>query len=80
MTIEQDIATWAATRPPWQQAVLRRLAEGHSYTHDETEAIAAQLRAGQQPPAAALKAANIPGAQAAGAAVQVRSVRDARNV
>ena len=59
MTIEQDIATWAATRPPWQQAVLHRLAEGHSYTPDETEGIAAQLRAGQQPSAVALKAANI---------------------
>lgn len=80
MTIEQDIATWAATRPPWQQVVLRGLAEGHSYTHDETVAIAAQLRGDQQPPAVALKAANIPGAQAAGATVQLRSVRDARNV
>ena len=80
MTIEQDIATWAATRPPWQQAVLRQLADGHSYTHDETVAIAARLRAGQQPPPVALKASNIPGAQAAGATVQLRSIRDTRNV
>ena len=31
MTIEQDIADWATSRPPWQQTALRQLAQGHSF-------------------------------------------------
>jgi hypothetical protein len=80
VTIEQDIATWAASRPPWQQVVLSRLADGHGYTQDEIAAIAAQLRAGKQPTAVRLNAADVPGAQAAGVTVLLRSIRDARNV
>lgn len=79
-SIEQEIATWAGTRPPWQQVVLRQLAQGHAFTQTEIAAIAAQLKAGKQQTTAPLKATDVPGAQAAGATVSLRSIRDATNV
>lgn len=79
-TIEQEIATWAAARPPWQQAVLRQLANRHTFDQSEIDAIAALLKAGTQQAAAPLKASDVPGAQSAGATVALRSVRDATNV
>jgi energy-coupling factor transporter ATP-binding protein EcfA2 len=80
VTIEQEIASWAATRPPWQQVALRQLAQGHSLDQVEVERIAAELKAGKSSTAEPLKAANVPGAQAAGATVRLRSIRDATNV
>lgn len=79
-TIEQEIATWAGTRPPWQQVALRQLAQGHAFTQTEIDAIAAELKAGKQQTTAPLKATDVPGAQAAGATVSLRSIRDATNV
>lgn len=79
-TIEQEIATWAGTRPAWHQAALRQLAAGHAFDQTEIEAIAAQLKAGKQQTAAPLEATDIPGAQAAGATVLLRSIRDVTNV
>ncbi len=79
-TIEQEIATWAATRPQWQQAALRQLAQGHVFTQSEIQSIAAQLKSGNQPPAVPLKATDVPGAQSAGATVLLRSIRGLTNV
>jgi ABC-type molybdenum transport system ATPase subunit/photorepair protein PhrA len=80
MTIEQEIATWAATRPPWQQAALRQLAQGHAFSQTEIESIAAQLKTGKQTTTAPLKATDVPGAQSAGATILLQSIRDATNV
>lgn len=79
-TIEQEIASWAGTRPPWQQAALRQLGQGHAFDQAEIEAIAAQLKTGNQQATAPLNAIEVPGAQAAGATVSLRSIRDATNV
>lgn len=79
-TIEQEIATWSATRPSWQQAALRELAQGHSFGQTEVTAIAAQLKVSTSSAGTPLQAANISGTQAAGASVQLCSVRDAINV
>jgi hypothetical protein len=80
MTIEAEIATWAASRPAWQRAALSQLARGRAFTEPEIEAIAADLRADKQPAPAGLKATDIPGAQPAGATVALRSVRGVTNV
>ncbi len=79
-TIEQELATWASTRPKWQQGALRKLAQGGVFAQSEIQALAAQLKAGTQPASAPLKASDIPGAQAAGATVALRSIREAANV
>jgi len=78
--IEEEIATWAATRPGWQQAALHKLAKGTSFAQPEIEAIAAQLKAGTRPEAPPLKTTDIPGARAAGATVALRSISDVTNV
>ena len=80
MSIEEEIASWAATRPPWQQSVLRQLAGDHSFTEAEINSIAAQLKAGSQGSGAQLKPADIPGSRSAGSTVLLRSIREARNV
>lgn len=79
-TIEQEIATWAATRPQWQQAAIRQLAQGHVFTASEIGNIAAQLKVSKHPTAVPLKATDIPGAQSAGATVLLRSIRELTNV
>lgn len=79
-TIEQEIATWAATRPQWQQAALRQLAQGHQFSQTEIESIAAQLKSGAQQTATPLKTTDVPGAQSAGATVLLQSIREATNV
>jgi len=48
VSIEEEIASWAATRPSWQQTVLVRLAGGHTFSDAEIRSIAAQLTAGTQ--------------------------------
>lgn len=79
-TIENEIATWAATRPQWQQTALRQLAEGHVFTPEEIEGIAAELKVGKQPVAVPLKAADVVGTKPAGATVAIQSIRELANV
>lgn len=80
MSIEQEIATWAVGRPPWQQAALRQLAQGHIFDQAEIDGIAANLAAGTLVTVPPLKVSEVPGAQSAGATVALRSIRDATNV
>jgi hypothetical protein len=79
-TIEAEIASWTATRPPWQQAALRLLAHGHEFNEAEIDSIAAELKSAKQQSTPPLKASDVPGAQAAGATVSLRSIRDITNV
>jgi energy-coupling factor transporter ATP-binding protein EcfA2 len=80
MTIEAEILVWAASRPLWQQVVLHELARGHVFSQPEIDTVAADLRAGKQPIGPGLQPNDIPGAQPAGGAVALRSVRDLANV
>lgn len=80
MTIEQEIATWAASRPSWQQAALRKLAQGGVFDQAAIDGIATDLTTGTSAKVTPLKATDVPGAAAAGATVTLRSIRDATNV
>jgi energy-coupling factor transporter ATP-binding protein EcfA2 len=80
VTIEQEIATWAANRPPWHQDVLRKLAQGHTFDQAAIDGIANDLTTPTPVNVAPLKATDVPGARAAGATVALRSIRDATNV
>ncbi len=80
MGIEEDIATWARSRPAWQQQALKELAEGHSFDQKEITAIAHQLRDGTSTSATPLKAGEISGGQTVGTAVNLAAVRDTTNV
>ena len=35
MPLEQEVVDWAATRPPWQQYILRRIARGDTLTNSD---------------------------------------------
>lgn len=46
MTIEDDIITWALTRPGWQQEVLVNLADGQQYDEPGISALVDEILAG----------------------------------
>lgn len=48
MTIEQDIAAWAASRPAWQQRVLRALAQGKGFDDAAVTLLADELVKGEE--------------------------------
>ena len=39
MPLEQEVVHWAATRPPWQQYILRRIARGDTLTNKDFEQV-----------------------------------------
>jgi energy-coupling factor transporter ATP-binding protein EcfA2 len=80
MSIEEDIAAWARTRPAWQQRVLGELAEGKSFDPSKIKAIAQEIRDGASTSATPLQAGNVSGGQIAGTTVTLASVKDATNV
>lgn len=80
MSIEEDIAAWATTRPAWQQTVLGALAEGNSFDPSKIKAIAQQLRDGASTSATPLQTGHISGGQVTGTTVILASVKDATNV
>lgn len=47
MSLEEEIAGWASTRPEWQQQVLAELAAGKILTAAECKALAAELTTGK---------------------------------
>jgi hypothetical protein len=59
LTLEEDIVQWAASRPAWQQAILRKLAEAHKFTQGEIDAIAEGLIASKKPQTSPLTASDM---------------------
>jgi hypothetical protein len=80
VTIEQDIVAWAASRPRWQQAILRTLAAGAQVDQGAVEKIADELVANIEPQVAPLTITDMPGAQATRARVQLNGVQEIKNV
>ena len=39
MPLEQEVVRWAATRPPWQRHILRRIAQGDALTDSDYEQV-----------------------------------------
>jgi hypothetical protein len=75
LSLEQEIADWAASRPAWQRSVLGKLAAGQTLGGADFEAIARQLADGrEEPPPAALVAADLPGAAESGQCTRLLSV------
>lgn len=76
--LEDEIVTWAASRPAWQQRVLHQIASGGP--QQSPDSIAAELAAGTNPPAQPLTTADLPGGGASGACVRLRSVTPLEHV
>jgi energy-coupling factor transporter ATP-binding protein EcfA2 len=80
MTIEEDICTWAATRPAWQQEALRVLAQGGTFDDAAVQALADKLIEGHETAVPPLTAEEISGVQSPGVAVLLSSIADPTNV
>jgi energy-coupling factor transporter ATP-binding protein EcfA2 len=78
--IEAEIVSWAATRPGWQQSVMRRLADGAAFADDEVDQLATLLVVGSAQDASPLTVQDVPGAHAAGDCVALTSIRNLTNI
>jgi energy-coupling factor transporter ATP-binding protein EcfA2 len=72
VSLEEEIITWTAVRPTWQQQAVYQIATGRPEQAPST--IAARLAAGSEPPPQPLTPADLPGGGASGVCVRLRSV------
>src|SRR5689334_866004 len=81
-TIEQELADWAKTRPPWQQYALRRIATGQPFTPNDVVKLADEIIANKhaKPVSQPLKVTDISGVADPATTVALKSVRDLTNV
>jgi hypothetical protein len=80
LTLEADIVQWAASRPAWQQAVLRKLAEGSELSTAEIATIADELIADKKSAVAALKISDMPGSGTSGATIHLTAIQKLKNI
>lgn len=81
MSLGQEIADWAASRPAWQRSVLGRLAAGQVLDGADFEELARQLADGRlELPPAALVAADLPGATESGQCTRLIAVKPVAHV
>jgi energy-coupling factor transporter ATP-binding protein EcfA2 len=74
VTIEEDLASWLADRPVWQQRLVAEMCKGIQPDDTTVKQIADSLVEGQTGPTVAVKATDIPGAAVAGGRVLLREV------
>lgn len=79
MTIQQEIAAWAASRPSWQQAALCRLAMGEQWDDAELKKLVQEIKIGTAS-GEVLTEQDIPVATSTAATVSLRAIRDLKNV
>lgn len=75
----QDICTWAATRPDWQQDALRRLCEKNDLTEADIDELVG-LCEDEGAPSKPLTKDHVSDPQAAGATVTLRSIHGIQGV
>lgn len=80
MTLNEDLASWVATRTDWQNDAVARFCRNETLSAEDITAIADQLIAGTYPTAADISVADIPGSTAAGDPVNLVQVADVAGV
>lgn len=80
MKLEQDIAQWASTRPPWQQRLLSKLASGQTIEQADFAEIVQKLVESKDVPGVSLKPEDVPGGQAGGDPVRLETIDDLENI
>ena len=80
MSLEQEIVSWAATRPPWQQGVLRRLAQGEALDTNSYRKIAEELARPTTASSPGLTLADLPTTNMEPRRVGLLSIRDVSGV
>lgn len=74
MTLEQEIASWASTRPAWQRRVLAELASGKAFSEADCRLLASQLATGTAPESPQLPLATLAASSAIAARVRLASL------
>lgn len=74
MTLEQEIASWASTRPAWQRRVLAELAAGKAFSEADCRLLASQLAASTAPESSQLPLATLAASSAIAARVRLASL------
>lgn len=80
MSLEQSIIDWAAERPAWQRAVLRRVASGQTLSDAELDAFLLSALGGPDPADADLKLAHVPHSVAGDPPIGLVSIADPEHV
>ena len=80
MALEEELIEWAASRPSWQQRVLRDLAVGSPPDRENVREIVESLVAGVEPDTIPLTVAELPGAGGPGKRVVLGSVEPVEHV
>jgi hypothetical protein len=82
VSLEAELACWAATRPGWQQDVLALLCRQEPFDDATIAALADRLIANEHPEAeiAGLAAGDIPGSPITSAGVQLVALNDLTGV
>ena len=80
MSLNEDLASWLATRPDWQKDAVARFCRNDTLSAEDVANIADQLIAGTYPPSVSIDIADIPGSTAAGDAVGLAQVSDVEGV
>lgn len=80
MTLNDDLATWLASRPDWQKDAVARFCRNETYSEEDIAATADQLIKGTYPVASDISAADIPGSTATGEPVKIVQLSEVAGV
>jgi len=80
VSLNDDLADWAGSRPDWQQDAIARFCRNEALTDGEVLSTVDQLIAGTYPAATPISADDIPGSVAAGDPVTLSHVGDVQGV
>jgi energy-coupling factor transporter ATP-binding protein EcfA2 len=80
MTLNEDLAHWASSRPDWQQEALARFCRNETLSVEDIEAIATQLIEGTYEGGAGIGAEDVPGSTAVGQPVSLSQISNVAGV
>ena len=82
MGVEEEIVEWSVGRPPWQRAVLRRIARGETLVDADYAALAEDLTATpKRHPSEYLSMADMPrGTASVGEPIRLRGINNLAHV
>ncbi|MGI9092185.1 MAG: AAA family ATPase [Mycobacteriales bacterium] len=80
MTLQDDLAQWAAYRPDWQKDAIARYCRNESLSDDDIKSIADQFIAGPYPKVTPITAKDIPGSSPSGDPVSLVAIRDVAGI
>ena len=80
MSLEEAIVSWSASRPPWQRAVLRRVATGDLLSSNDYDQLVEDLVAPKTPPEATFGLEQLPQVDVGDPPVTLVSIADPEHV